>query len=231
MWLHAYWTLNAICSLRWSIHANNCHISLASVCRRKSLVDISEIICIQVWSLLFEILKPTMCCNHFQEIKLLFNSGFIFNMEIYILILGVRHIITFFTSEISASNVEMTKTCQIVLVGILIIRLYYLTNVLLRQQTSLFVKENCAFSRNLFRWKKVTGVSSIILHFFVIASSAIWDWGWNVAGEGTGLLRLHSTYRHDLKIYSSDEGRVQVGACFFFKYTVFTVRSIPQPIL
>ena len=31
-----------------------------------------------------------------------------------------------------------------------------------------------------------------------------------LAGEGTGLLRLHSTYRHDLKIYSSDEGRVQV---------------------
>lgn len=30
------------------------------------------------------------------------------------------------------------------------------------------------------------------------------------SGEGTGLLRLHSTYRHDLKIYSSDEGRVQV---------------------
>jgi len=27
---------------------------------------------------------------------------------------------------------------------------------------------------------------------------------------GGGLLRLHSTYRHDLKIYSSDEGRVQV---------------------
>ena len=34
----------------------------------------------------------------------------------------------------------------------------------------------------------------------------------NVEGEGTGLLRLHSTYRHDLKIYSSDEGRVQVWA-------------------
>jgi inositol hexakisphosphate/diphosphoinositol-pentakisphosphate kinase len=30
-------------------------------------------------------------------------------------------------------------------------------------------------------------------------------------GEGPGLLRLHSTYRHDLKIYSSDEGRVQVN--------------------
>ena len=31
--------------------------------------------------------------------------------------------------------------------------------------------------------------------------------------NGTGLLRLHSTYRHDLKIYSSDEGRVQVKPC------------------
>ena len=32
-----------------------------------------------------------------------------------------------------------------------------------------------------------------------------------------GLLRLHSTYRHDLKIYSSDEGRVQVSAAAFAK--------------
>ena len=29
--------------------------------------------------------------------------------------------------------------------------------------------------------------------------------------EVGGLLRLHSTYRHDLKIYSSDEGRVQAS--------------------
>ncbi|QDZ18250.1 histidine phosphatase [Chloropicon primus] len=36
-------------------------------------------------------------------------------------------------------------------------------------------------------------------------------------GEGDGLLRLHSTYRHDLKIYSSDEGRVQVSAAAFTK--------------
>ncbi|KAK8644296.1 hypothetical protein V6N13_123607 [Hibiscus sabdariffa] len=36
-------------------------------------------------------------------------------------------------------------------------------------------------------------------------------------GEGTGLLRLHSTYRHDLKIYSSDEGRVQMSAAAFAK--------------
>ena len=32
---------------------------------------------------------------------------------------------------------------------------------------------------------------------------------------GGGLLRLHSTYRHDLKIYSSDEGRVQSSAAAF----------------
>ncbi|CAH8385688.1 unnamed protein product [Eruca vesicaria subsp. sativa] len=38
-----------------------------------------------------------------------------------------------------------------------------------------------------------------------------------IAGEGTGLLRLHSTYRHDLKIYSSDEGRVQMSAAAFAK--------------
>jgi len=31
------------------------------------------------------------------------------------------------------------------------------------------------------------------------------------------LLRLHSTYRHDLKIYSSDEGRVQMSAAAFAK--------------
>jgi len=33
--------------------------------------------------------------------------------------------------------------------------------------------------------------------------------------EGGGFLRLHSTYRHDLKIYSSDEGRVQMTAAAF----------------
>lgn len=35
--------------------------------------------------------------------------------------------------------------------------------------------------------------------------------------SGSGLLRLHSTYRHDLKIYSSDEGRVQMSAAAFAK--------------
>lgn len=42
--------------------------------------------------------------------------------------------------------------------------------------------------------------------------------------QGLGLLRLHSTFRHDLKIYASDEGRVQMTAaafakvCFFFSF-------------
>ena len=43
--------------------------------------------------------------------------------------------------------------------------------------------------------------------------------GGNYYDEGNtdGLLRLHSTYRHDLKIYSSDEGRVQITAAAFAK--------------
>lgn len=32
-----------------------------------------------------------------------------------------------------------------------------------------------------------------------------------------GVLRLHATYRHDLKIYTSDEGRVQMTAAAFTK--------------
>jgi hypothetical protein len=35
--------------------------------------------------------------------------------------------------------------------------------------------------------------------------------------EGGGLLRLHSTFRHDLKLYTSDEGRVQMTAAAFAK--------------
>ena len=61
-----------------------------------------------------------------------------------------------------------------------------------------------------------------------------WGWGWGHAiiaqpcfeyGDGcaqtheagVGFLRLHSTYRHDLKIYSSNEGRVQMTAAAFTK--------------
>ena len=42
---------------------------------------------------------------------------------------------------------------------------------------------------------------------------------------GCGLLRLHSTYRHDLKIYASDEGRVQMTAAAFAKVTIQKLRS------
>ncbi len=37
---------------------------------------------------------------------------------------------------------------------------------------------------------------------------------------GSGFLRLHSTYRHDLKVYASDEGRVQMTAAAFTKVNV-----------
>lgn len=44
---------------------------------------------------------------------------------------------------------------------------------------------------------------------------------------GCGLLRLHSTFRHDLKIYASDEGRVQMTAAAFAKVNP-TVLPLPQ---
>ena len=37
---------------------------------------------------------------------------------------------------------------------------------------------------------------------------------------GSGFLRLHSTYRHDLKVYASDEGRVQTTAAAFTKVRI-----------
>eukprot|EP00803_Ostreobium_quekettii_P004618 evm.model.scf_439.9 EVM.evm.TU.scf_439.9 scf_439:61654-74618(+) len=46
-----------------------------------------------------------------------------------------------------------------------------------------------------------------------------------------GLLRLHSTYRHDLKIYSSDEGRVQASAAAFTKGLLDLEGSSLTPIL
>jgi hypothetical protein len=36
-------------------------------------------------------------------------------------------------------------------------------------------------------------------------------------GRGGGILRLHSTFRHDLKIKASDEGRVMKTAAAFTK--------------
>jgi inositol hexakisphosphate/diphosphoinositol-pentakisphosphate kinase len=47
----------------------------------------------------------------------------------------------------------------------------------------------------------------------------------------SGLLRLHSTYRHDLKIYSSDEGRVQTSAAAFTKGLLDLEGAALTPIL
>lgn len=46
---------------------------------------------------------------------------------------------------------------------------------------------------------------------------AVYPTGDYAGFPGCGLLRLHSTYRHDLKIYASDEGRVQMTAAAFAK--------------
>ncbi len=43
--------------------------------------------------------------------------------------------------------------------------------------------------------------------------------------DGSGLLRLHSTFRHDLKIYASDEGRVQMTAAAFAKVRLNAPKS------
>jgi inositol hexakisphosphate/diphosphoinositol-pentakisphosphate kinase len=49
--------------------------------------------------------------------------------------------------------------------------------------------------------------------------------------EGAGLLRLHSTYRHDLKLWSSDEGRVQMSAAAFAKGLLDLEGTSLAPIL
>eukprot|EP01054_Gregarina_sp_Poly1_P004257 Gregarina_sp_Poly_1__4256@NODE_231_length_11106_cov_68_912130_g204_i0_p2_GENE_NODE_231_length_11106_cov_68_912130_g204_i0NODE_231_length_11106_cov_68_912130_g204_i0_p2_ORF_typecomplete_len662_score83_43His_Phos_2/PF00328_22/4_1e40PPIP5K2_N/PF18086_1/6_8e27RimK/PF08443_11/2_7e14ATPgrasp_3/PF02655_14/0_023_NODE_231_length_11106_cov_68_912130_g204_i060278012 len=49
-------------------------------------------------------------------------------------------------------------------------------------------------------------------------------------GESDGLLRLHSTFRHDFKIYTSDEGRCQLTAAAFTKGFLDLEGDLP-PIL
>jgi inositol hexakisphosphate/diphosphoinositol-pentakisphosphate kinase len=53
----------------------------------------------------------------------------------------------------------------------------------------------------------------------------------DACAEGAGLLRLHSTYRHDLKIWSSDEGRVQMSAAAFAKGLLDLEGTSLAPIL
>ena len=51
-----------------------------------------------------------------------------------------------------------------------------------------------------------------------------------IEDKSGGLLRLHSTYRHDLKCYSSDEGRCQRTAAAFLKGLLALEGTLP-PIL
>ena len=43
---------------------------------------------------------------------------------------------------------------------------------------------------------------------------------------GSGFLRLHSTYRHDLKVYASDEGRVKMTAASFVKVCCLSLTAV-----
>mmetsp|Transcript_6895 Transcript_6895/g.9088 ORF Transcript_6895/g.9088 Transcript_6895/m.9088 type:complete len:108 (+) Transcript_6895:1656-1979(+) len=52
----------------------------------------------------------------------------------------------------------------------------------------------------------------------------------NNGEESDGLLRLHSTYRHDLKCYTSDEGRCQKTSAAFLKGLLYLEGAL-APIL
>lgn len=51
-----------------------------------------------------------------------------------------------------------------------------------------------------------------------------------IEDKSGGLLRLHSTYRHDLKCYTSDEGRCQKTAAAFLKGLLFLEGAL-APVL
>lgn len=91
----------------------------------------------------------------------------------------------------------------------------------------LVVYKKCPFfQKNLpvfFLWCKFTATLSfqraVCLWSLMLSSRCF---AGDYAGfPGCGLLRLHSTYRHDLKIYASDEGRVQMTAAAFAKVCSF----------
>ena len=56
------------------------------------------------------------------------------------------------------------------------------------------------------------------------------DAGEEIKKSDGGLLRLHSTYRHDLRCYTSDEGRCQKTAAAFLK-GMLTLEGALAPIL
>lgn len=63
----------------------------------------------------------------------------------------------------------------------------------------------------------IFGFSFFNFHISFFEKGSIVFVGEYAGAQGLGLLRLHSTFRHDLKIYASDEGRVQMTAAAFAK--------------
>ena len=70
----------------------------------------------------------------------------------------------------------------------------------------------------------IYALNSLIISLNTVSAS-----GEYAGTQGLGLLRLHSTYRHDLKIYASDEGRVQMTAAAFAKGLLALEVSIRIP--
>lgn len=81
----------------------------------------------------------------------------------------------------------------------------------------LYCKLVCVYLQILFwRYAHTSGV--LFLWSLLFQGLVLCAFAGDYAGfPGCGLLRLHSTYRHDLKIYASDEGRVQMTAAAFAK--------------
>jgi inositol hexakisphosphate/diphosphoinositol-pentakisphosphate kinase len=71
---------------------------------------------------------------------------------------------------------------------------------------------------------------SQVLTIFVDISFFLFQYPDNPYNPGGGILRLHSTFRHDLKIKTSDEGRVMKTAAAFAKGLLELEGDLP-PIL
>lgn len=84
------------------------------------------------------------------------------------------------------------------------------------------VPRRCWFVSFLYQFKTLVMFELIPFclvysYDLLLSPSILWKFWKLIGNQGLGLLRLHSTYRHDLKIYASDEGRVQMTAAAFAK--------------
>ena len=78
-----------------------------------------------------------------------------------------------------------------------------------------FADQYQMFNDYLFIYLYIKLLVHLFIHLFMYLYLCVsGDYG---GTPGLGLLRLHSTFRHDLKIYASDEGRVQMTAAAFAK--------------